>query len=348
MDLMQSEDQDAIQETVRSFLLDRLPLERTRALAADFATGKGAGELAAIWRDAGSLGFFGLGLSQERGGAGFSVTEEMILFQEIGRVLAPGPWLGSVVAAGVVADAGERAAIVAGDRPCALVAVGSGDRFEVSGAVATGSFARVSDVGFGQALLVRADEGWFYVRRSDDWRVEASRSLDPTRPLASLSFAAAECTEVASGAAAGRLDDRVTALSCAEAIGGIESTVEMSVEYCKVRTQFGKPIGSFQAVKHRCADMAVRAEVARSATIYAVVSLRDEAADAAHHVAVAKLMCGDAYLKNGADNIQNHGGMGFTWECDAHLYMKRAHGFDLTFGARAAQLDKLVREMRAP
>jgi len=347
MDLMQSEDQDAIQETVRSFLSDRLPLDRTRVLAAQFTTTEGAGEPAAIWRDAGSLGFFGLGLPQERGGAGFSVTEEMILLQEIGRVLAPGPWLGSVVAAGIAADEGERAAIVAGERPCALVAVASGDRFEVSGTEASGSLARVADAGFAQALLVRAGDGWYYVRRGDDWRVEAGRSLDPMRPLASLSFAGAECSEVASGAAAERLDDRVTALSCAEAIGGIESTVNMSVEYCKVRTQFGKPIGSFQAVKHRCADMAVRAEVARSATIYAVVSLRDAAADAAHHVAVAKLMCGDAYLKNGADNIQNHGGMGFTWECDAHLYMKRAHSFDLTFGARPAQLDTLVREMRA-
>ena len=125
-------------------------------------------------------------------------------------------------------------------------------------------------------------------------------------------------------------------LACAEAVGGIARTVEMSVEYAKVRHQFGKPIGSFQAVKHRCADMAVRAEVARSATTYTAVSVRDGAADADFQVAVAKLLCANAYLQNAADNVQNHGGMGFTWECDAHLFVKRSRAFDATIGPRRA------------
>jgi alkylation response protein AidB-like acyl-CoA dehydrogenase len=137
-----------------------------------------------------------------------------------------------------------------------------------------------------------------------------------------------------------------TVLACAEAVGGIARTVEMSVEYAKVRHQFGKPIGSFQAVKHRCADMAVRAEVARSATTYATVSVRDGAADAAFQVAVAKVLAANAYLQNTADNVQNHGGMGFTWECDAHLYVKRARAFDATVGSRRSQLDALVGQFR--
>jgi alkylation response protein AidB-like acyl-CoA dehydrogenase len=136
-------------------------------------------------------------------------------------------------------------------------------------------------------------------------------------------------------------------LSCAEAVGGIARTVEMSVEYAKVRHQFGKPIGSFQAVKHRCADMAVRAEVARSATTYATVAVRDGAAEADFQVSVAKVLCANAYLQNTADNIQNHGGMGFTWECDAHLYAKRARAFDATVGSRRTHLDALVRQFRA-
>jgi alkylation response protein AidB-like acyl-CoA dehydrogenase len=121
----------------------------------------------------------------------------------------------------------------------------------------------------------------------------------------------------------------------------------MSVEYAKVRQQFGKPIGSFQAVKHRCADMAVRAEVARSATTYAAVAVRDAAPDADFQTAVAKVLCGDAYLKNAADNVQNHGGMGFTWECDAHLFVKRSRAFDASVGSRRSQLDALVAQFRA-
>jgi alkylation response protein AidB-like acyl-CoA dehydrogenase len=136
-------------------------------------------------------------------------------------------------------------------------------------------------------------------------------------------------------------------LSCAEAVGGIARTVEQSVEYSKVRQQFGKPIGSFQAVKHRCADMAVRAEVARSATTYAAVAVRDGAADADFQTQVAKVLCANAYVQNAADNVQNHGGMGFTWECDAHLFVKRSRAFDTTLGPRRAQLDALVAGFRA-
>jgi alkylation response protein AidB-like acyl-CoA dehydrogenase len=129
-------------------------------------------------------------------------------------------------------------------------------------------------------------------------------------------------------------------------VGGIGRTVEASVEYGKVRQQFGKPIGSFQAVKHRCADMAVRAEVARSATTYSAVSVRDAADDADFQCAVAKILCANAYLQNAADNVQNHGGMGFTWECDAHLFVKRSRAFDATLGSRRTQLDTLVAGFR--
>ena len=344
MDLMQSEDQDAIQETVRSFLAAELPLDRVRR-SFDAAADIG---LAAIWRRAAELGFFALGLPEEQGGSGFSLTEEMVLFNEIGRSLAPGPWLGSVLAARALADGALRAPIVAGDVPCALVEAADGDRLEIAGGKASGSLTQVADAPLARALLVSFADRWVYVKRDDaSWHSEAVRSLDPTRPLHRLSFDASPCVEVAAAADAERLRRVASILSCAEAVGGIEKTVEMSVEYCKVRIQFDRPIGSFQAVKHRCADMAVRAEVARSAAIYATVCVRDGAADAEHLVAVAKLLCADAYLRNAADNIQNHGGMGFTWECDAHLYLKRAHGFELGFGTRRRQLDRLVAAMRA-
>ncbi len=341
MDLMQSQEQDAIQETVRSFLGKQLSLEKTRR----WAEGDAAEGLDDVWREAGSLGFFALALEETAGGSGFSLTEEMILFNELGRSLAPGPWLGSVLAARVLGGA-ERAAVVDGSLPCALVTIRDADRFEVEGGRVRAQLSQVADAASARALLVYDAADWYLVRRDASWEIASQRSLDPTRVLSSLTCDS-ECAVVARGESARSLALTATILSCAEAVGGIERTVEMSVEYGKVREQFGQPIGSFQAVKHRCADMAVRAEVARSATIYATIALRDGVANAAHHVAVAKLLCADAYLQNGADNIQNHGGMGFTWECDAHLYMKRAHGFDHAFGPRATQLEALVAELRA-
>jgi hypothetical protein len=271
----------------------------------------------------------------------------MILFNEVGRSLAPGPWLGSVLAAHVLPDGILRKAALRGEIPCGL-AEGEGGDFSADGVRANGTLSGVVDAAFAGALLVRCADAWYYVPRAgSEWRIESRRSLDPTRPLFSVSLSGAECIKVAGGAAADRLRRAATVLACAEAVGGIERTLEMSVEYCKVRTQFDRPIGSFQAVKHRCADMAVRAEVARSATIYATICARDDTEDADHQVSVAKFLCAEAYLQNAADNIQNHGGMGFTWECDAHLYLKRAHGFDSAFGSRMAHLDRLVAELRA-
>jgi alkylation response protein AidB-like acyl-CoA dehydrogenase len=121
----------------------------------------------------------------------------------------------------------------------------------------------------------------------------------------------------------------------------------MSVEYGKVRQQFGKPIGSFQAIKHRCADMAVRAEVARSVVTYAAVALAEGEPDAARHAGIAKALAGNAALANATDNIQNHGGMGYTWESDAHLYLKRARLLEHCFGTRTAHLDALAAPWRA-
>jgi alkylation response protein AidB-like acyl-CoA dehydrogenase len=121
----------------------------------------------------------------------------------------------------------------------------------------------------------------------------------------------------------------------------------MSVEYGKVRHQFGKPIGSFQAIKHRCADMAVRAEVARSAVTYAAIAVRDGESDAEFQVHVAKTLATGAALSNTTDNVQNHGGMGYTWESDAHLYLKRARILEHTFGSRTAHLDALIAPWRA-
>jgi alkylation response protein AidB-like acyl-CoA dehydrogenase len=344
MDLMLSPDQEAIQASVRTFLDDQLPMARVRELAS-----AGPAALAPLWRAAGELGFFGLGVSEALGGAGYAITEEMVLMEELGRVLAPGPWLGSVLAAHALAAAGtaahsDLARILSGEQRVAVVDVsGRSSALLVRGNEVSGESGYVADADADTAFLVIAPHAVVYLSADSGVEVERRPSMDPTRSLAIVRCRNARGALIAEGdAAVADLLRRATVLSCAEAVGGIQRTVDMSVEYVKVRRQFDKPIGSFQAVKHRCADMAVRAEVARAATTYAVVSVRDGAADQDFQVSVAKILCAGAYVQNSADNVQNHGGMGFTWECDAHLFVKRARSFEVAFGSRLERLDRLA------
>ena len=346
MDLMPTAEQDAIRDAVRAFLDAELPMARVRALMS-----APADAFDELWRGAAALGFFALGLPETLGGAAYAITEEMVLFEELGRTLAPGPWLGTVLAAHALADAGARGPLerlIAGDLRAAACIDAWGGPLTLRGDRVSGTRTSVLGAGLADAFLVVDDAGVLFVPTDAAVTVAALASLDASNPIGTVTFRDAPCTVLSrEPAAAAALRRAATLLACADAVGGTARTVAMSVEYAKVRQQFGKPIGSFQAVKHRCADMAVRAEVARSATVYATVSVRDGAADADFQVAVAKILAANAYLQNAADNIQNHGGMGFTWECDAHLYVKRARAFDATLGPRRAQLDALVAQFRA-
>jgi acyl-CoA dehydrogenase-like protein len=203
----------------------------------------------------------------------------------------------------------------------------------------------VPDAGAAHAVLVLGSRMARLVALGDGVEVDARPSMDPTRSLATLRVHEVPATPVESDV--GALRRAATVLVAAEAVGVAERTVEMSVDYGKVRQQFGKPIGSFQAIKHRCADMAVRAEVARSAVIYAAVAVRDGERDADFLVHAAKLLASTAAVTNATDNIQNHGGMGYTWEADAHLYLKRARMLEQTFGTGAAHLDAIAAPWRA-
>jgi alkylation response protein AidB-like acyl-CoA dehydrogenase len=347
MDLMPTAEQDAIRHSVRAFLEAELPISRVRALL-----GAPAASYIELWRGAAALGFFALGLPEALGGAGYALTEEMVLFEELGRALAPGPWLGTVLAAHALAQGGAEArgpldAVVAGELRAAACIDPWGGPLAVRGDRLSGTRRAVLGAGLADAFVVVDDTGVLFVPCGDAVAVQSEPSLDATNPVGTVTFRDAPCTVLARDASPTALRRAATVLSCADAVGGTGRTVEMSVAYAKIRQQFGKPIGSFQAVKHRCADMAVRAEVARSATTYAAVSLRDGAGDADFQASVAKVLTADAYVRNSADNVQNHGGIGYTWECDAHLYVKRARAFDATLGSRRAQLDTLVGGLRS-
>jgi alkylation response protein AidB-like acyl-CoA dehydrogenase len=336
MDLTLDAEREAIRDSIREFLAGRLPLARVRALADD---PRGVDD--AAWTDAAALGWFGLGLPETAGGTGYGLPEEMILAIELGRALAPGPWLGTLLAAHALGGAAD---VLDGRRRVALVddpadALGAGDRL---GGTARG----VADAGGADALLVLgASRVRLVPLPAKGVAVTVRSSIDPTRRLAEIAFADVQPQTLDADATA--LRHAGTVLAAAEAVGVAERTLEQSVEYAKVRQQFGKPIGSFQAVKHRCADMAVRAEVARSVVTWAAVASRDGEGDVERAVHVAKALAGPAALANATDNVQNHGGMGYTWEADAHLYLKRAWMLEHTLGGRAAHLDALAAPWRA-
>ena len=337
MDLMPSAEQEAVRDSIRSMLRDRMPPERVRAVMASDAPVDRA-----FWRQAAELGWLGLALPEAAGGAGYGLPEAMLLFTELGRALAPGPWLGSVVGAQALQKTKDCAAILDGSRLMGLVD-DSGDALG-SGATLDGTVSGVVDADLVDAFVVLGSKA-VRVVDAKSLSVKAGLSMDPTRRLGTVSARGVRADVLDADAAA--LRRTATVLVAAEAVGVAERTLEMSVDFAKVRQQFGKPIGTFQAIKHRCADMATRTEVARAVVVYASVAVGDGEPDADFHVHSAKALATDAAIQNATDNVQNHGGMGYTWESDAHLYLKRARVLEHVGGSRFAHLDAIAAPWRA-
>lgn len=271
-------------------------VESIRAVLADHHTlGQPASQ--ALWQTAAAQGWFGLGVPEANGGVGYSVVEEALLAIELGRAAVPGPFLGTVLAAHT-ADAAAAAQIIAGESPVGFA------EFE-------GAALRVFD-GTEGGLALRLDDGAL-VRVAT---LHDEPSIDLLIPLAT----ATDATVVAEG-----LDRARATVLLAGSLAGIASAVtDQSVSYGMDREQFGVPIGSFQAVKHRCADMAVKAEAALTQVHYAALSLRDGAPDATFQVESAAVVAARAAVDNAEINVQNHGGIGFTLEHTAHRYVTRA------------------------
>ncbi|MFI6940481.1 acyl-CoA dehydrogenase family protein [Streptomyces sp. NPDC050418] len=264
-----TEDQRALQSGMRELLAGRFGRDALRA-AVD-----APGTLdRALWRELGHAGFFALRLPEDDGGVGLGLPEAVLLFEEAGRALLPGPLIATHLAAGVVPGAAEGKVVVTqADGP--LV-----EWYEASDAVAGDVVADGAGV--------------------------PVRSVDPLTPLHRLHEPAP---------AAGPL---VGLLTAAEQLGSAARTTEMAVHYAKEREQFGAAIGSFQAVKHLCAQMLARTELARAA-VYAAAVTGNHA-----DIAGAKLLADEAAVRCARDCLQVHGGMGFTWEADVHLHLKRA------------------------
>ncbi|MFB7220997.1 acyl-CoA dehydrogenase family protein [Streptomyces sp. NPDC056227] len=299
MDFQLSDDQRALRAGMRELLTGRFGRDRMRAaLDAGVAVDRG------MWGELGAAGFFALRLPEADGGVGLGLPESVLLFEEAGRVLLPGPLAATHLAAGAVgavkgaADGGAVVAVLDEGRPVAHLE--AADALIALGPVQPGGVARVLE---GDALreLVRT--------------ARPVRSLDPLTPLHRVT-AGVEDGVPLPGATPLRLEGAL--LAAAEQLGSAARTTDMAVQHAREREQFGLPIGAFQAVKHLCAQMLVRAEVARTA-VYAAAVTADPA-----EIAGAKLLADEAAVHNARDCLQVHGGMGFTWEADVHLHLKRA------------------------
>lgn len=327
MDFLPNDEQQQIIDSVRGYFAAEFPLERLRPKAADDG-GRSR------WPAIGALGFFGLGLAEAEGGVGYTLAEEALLFREAGRFLLTPALLAQVLAAQLAARAGlDPSRLLSGTERAALMA---GVGTTQIGARVSGEF-QLFDAAQAQWLVAWNADGAALIAADALPAARAVGSIDDAVPLARVCLDALPAAATVD-AAQESFARRATLLLAAQLVGIAEATRDMAAEYSKLRQQFGQPIGAFQAIKHQCADMAVRCEAAWFQTVFAALTLRDGRADAGAQAAASLLIAAPAAHNNAAANVQVHGGLGYTAECDAHHYVKRARILErLAGGLRAHQ-----------
>ena len=349
VDFELSEDQLALQEAARDLLDDRADHDHVRA---HLTSGRPYDER--LWQQMVEQGWLGVALPESAGGLGMSWVEAAVLLEEIGRHTAPVPFLPSLLALTVLSRAeepggvaselveelarGERIGCVAwSKRPEALVAQADGSDWRLSGRLGPLEGAAVADV-----AVVAGSDAVYCLDLSAVGRPKPEPAMDGTRVLSWLELDGAPAARLGGPALARDLLDRGAVGASAEMLGGAGRVLEMAAQYAKDRVQFGQPIGSFQAIKHRCADMVVDVEGMRSATWYGAWAIAAGEEDASVAASTAKVWCSEAARRVMASGLQVHGGIGFTWEHDLHLFIKRSQ-FDWgSFGDAAFHRQRLA------
>jgi alkylation response protein AidB-like acyl-CoA dehydrogenase len=343
-----TQEQEELRASVRRFLTDKSSVR-------DWMESE-AGHDPALWRQmADQLGLQGLALPEEYGGSGGGPVELGIVLEEMGRALLPSPFFATVALAGQTLAASDDDAaksrwlpgIADGSLTATLAIAEESGSWRLADIATTATDGTVSgtkmfvvDGHTADLLLVVARDGLFAIE-GDAAGVTRTRldTLDPTRRLARIDFDDAPAVRVGDAFPRTALDLAVVALA-AEQVGGAQACLDAAVAYAKLRVQFGRPIGSFQAIKHKCADMLLAVEAARSAAYHAA-SVADSA-ELPVAAALAGAYCSAAFTHAAKENIQIHGGIGYTWEHDAQLYLKRAKSSEQLFGAPAAHRAQLA------
>ena len=338
-----SESQEFLKDSARKFFAGECPsAEMRRLMETETAYD------AALWSKLTDQGYTGITYAEEYDGVGLGKVELMLLMEEAGRALLPGPFFSTVVLAGSVLDAvgspahkkqylspicrGEARATVAILETSASWNLRDVQLTAANGKL-TGEKLFVSDAGVADFILVVARNGVFIVdakanglkiRQCWAWTLPASSTSSNSKTRPPSTWGRPRNIP--------RAFDIASAALAAELVGGMQRTLDLTVEYAKTRKQFGKPIGMFQAVQHQCADMYLETESSRSAVYYAGWALEENTPDANTAVSIAKMYSSDAARTVGNRGIQIHGGMGFTWENDLHLYYRRAKASENAFG----------------
>jgi alkylation response protein AidB-like acyl-CoA dehydrogenase len=357
-----SESQQILKSNARKFFANECPIAEVRRL---METPDAHDPI--LYKKLAEQGFTGIIFPEQFGGLGLGKVEMAALLEEMGRALLPGPYFSSAILAGsVINEAGDDhqkhkylAPIADGTKRATLALVeehGSWHPNSVQlpahGTTLSGTKLFVTDAAIADTIVVvvryhHDDLALFAVdAKARGVSIAPMTSMDRTRPIYSVQFDEAEGELLAMGAHARSslhrgLNIAEVALA-AELTGGMQRAIEITVEYAKTRKQFGKPIGSYQAVQHQCADMYFFTEGSRSSVLYAAWALDNNAPDAEKAVAIAKMYASDSGREVGNRSIQVHGGMGFTWENDCHLYYRRAKASEVMLGDASYHRDRIA------
>ncbi|HUA29475.1 MAG TPA: acyl-CoA dehydrogenase [Streptosporangiaceae bacterium] len=334
MSIAITDDHSALADSVREFLAARGALAAARALLE--ADGDARPD---YWDELRGLGWLGLHVPEEYGGSGFGLPELVVVVEELGRAVAPGPFVPTVIASAVlaaIAPPETAARLLPGLADGSAVgAVALGGDVTVSGGAAHGSAGVVLGGHLADVLLAACGDDVLVIEAADGGvKTEVPPNLDPTRRCARVTLTGAPAAVLPGGRRA--LTDLARLILAAEATGLARQTTAAASEYAKVREQFGRPIATFQAVKHHCANMLVAAEVATAATWDAARAAEGAGDQLGYTAAIAAALAVPAAVQNAQLNIQVHGGIGFTWEHDAHLYLRRAAAISALIDAEAA------------
>jgi alkylation response protein AidB-like acyl-CoA dehydrogenase len=349
-----SESQQILKHTANKFFAGECPMAEVRRLM-ETPTAYDP----ELWAKLAGQGFLGIIFSEEHGGMGLGKVELILFMEEAGYALLPGPFFSTVALAGAAIDAVASpeqkkkylARIAGGEARATLAMLERGAswdpadvRMTASGAKLTGEKLFVTDAAVADFIVAVAANGVFLVEsKAPGLRITPMNGMDLTRKIYSVEFSNTPAERLGGADGLDRAFLTASTALAGELVGGMQRTLETTVAYAKTRKQFGKPIGIYQAVQHHCADMYLETESSRSATYYAAWALEENAPDAQVAAAIAKMYTSDAARTVGNRGIQVHGGMGFTWENDLHLYYRRAKGSETMLGDGAFQRERIAR-----
>jgi alkylation response protein AidB-like acyl-CoA dehydrogenase len=313
----------------------------------------------ALWTKLTDQGYTGIVFPEEYGGVGLGKVDLILLMEEAGRALLPGPFFSTVALAGTVIDAVASpeqkkkylAPICSGEARSTVAILEAGASWNpadahiaIANGKLTGEKLFVPDAMVADFIVVVARAGVFVVdSKAAGISVQPMETMDLTRKLCSVQFNSTPAERLGTTVGLVRALDVATTALVAEMVGGMQRSLDITIEYAKMRKQFGKPIGMFQAVQHQCADMYLETESARSAAYYAAWALEENTPDATIAVSIAKMYASDGARAVGNRGIQVHGGMGFTWENDLHLYYRRAKASETAFGDSTYHRERIAR-----